>query len=290
MDEELVIHLFENPIEHGNFRTKNAPGQKIRPTLVDRGNQLVTKVNLLGITHGEMAGGDDLATLLVFEFRFVPTGGRRFKNAEVTIRFEDSGGKMHLDPVVHSIAPEGKWALNKSEKVQNIRLSSNASINARLGLAGAEAGVKWEFAETRNCEYYASLSGSKRIARDGSVGEADTVVWTLDENKHKKDGIPTFMRAAVLLKRPGNVPFTFTVEVSADVDFAGKIKALIGLEKKDPIDPVEIDPENSTKARHLQFNALDPDTYDLTEMDKLDLQEVAGVTVVTVLDGGSIAQ
>ncbi|RYP92639.1 hypothetical protein DL770_001281 [Monosporascus sp. CRB-9-2] len=288
MADQLVVNLLEEPIEEGEFRTKNKPGEKFRPVLVDRGNQLLTKVDIVGITHGELAESEDLATLLIFEFRFVATGGRRFKSASVVFRFEDSEGQMTRDPVVHAISPDGQWALNRTERVQNVKYGANAGINAEIGSVGAEAGVLWEVEEVKSREFYTALTGVKRIMRRGFVGEENVVIWTLQENEDKKDGIPTFMRAAVLLRRPYDVPFTFSVKVKADVDFIGEVKTLFGLERKDPIDPVEIDPEKFPKAGRATVKTLDPKIHDLKEMDNLDLQEVAGVTVVTVLDGGGL--
>lgn len=284
--------MFEDILEEGNFRTKNAPGQNFRTNLVDRGNQLVTKVRLVGITHGELAGGEELATLLVFEFRFVATGGRRFTRAKVTMVFESPDGKMDLDPIVHSIAPEDTWALNKTEKVQDTKLGSNAGVNAGLGPAGAELGVVWEVSETKTQKYFVSLSGVKRLMRAGWDGEENAVVWTLEENKHTKDGIPTFLRAAVLLSRPDDVPFSFKVKVDTQVDMVGELRSMFGAERKDPIDPVEIDPTKSANGGRgrRRVAALDPDTHDLKRMDELDLQKVADVVVVTVLDGEDLGK
>jgi hypothetical protein len=287
MENELVVNLYEVPEEEGIFCTKNLPGEKFRSLLVDRGSQLHCKVSIVNITHGGLAEGDDLATLLVFEFEFLATSGRRFKAASVTLQFKDSEGKMVQDPVVHAISPNGKLALNKTEKKQNIRFGVNASINAGSEVARGEVGMFWEVEESKKQEFYTALTGSKRNQRRMHIGEDETVKWTLEENKDKKDGIPTFMRAAVLLRRPENVPFTFTVNVKTDVDFLGQVKTLCGLGKKDPIDPAEVDPRKSTSARRQpRLESLDPQIHNLNEMSKFDLHQVADVRVATVLDGG----
>ncbi|KAK7403905.1 hypothetical protein QQX98_010312 [Neonectria punicea] len=278
MADQLVVNLLEEPIDEGEFRTKNNVNEKFRPVLVDRGDQLVTKVAIVGITHGELAESDDLATILTFEFRFVATGGRRFKSASVMFTFEDSEGDTSQDPVVHDISPNGQWALNKTEKVQNVKYGANVGINGGIDLAGAEAGLLWELGEVKSRDFFTKLTGVKRIMRRGFVGEENVVIWTLEENEDKETGIPTLMRAAVLLRRPYDVPFTFTVKVRADVDFIGTVKTLFGMERKDPIDPVEVDSGRNMKA-------LDPKRHNLKEMDSLDLQKVGGVTVVTTLDG-----
>ncbi|KID95455.1 hypothetical protein MAJ_08552, partial [Metarhizium majus ARSEF 297] len=285
MANQLTVNLFEEPIEEGEFRTKNKPNERFRPVLVDRGDQLCTKINIVGIIHGEMTGGDDLATLLVFEMRHIATGGRRFKGASVMFKFEDSEGKSDWDPVVHDISPEGQWALSKTEKVRNIKLGANAGLSAGIGPISAEAGLLWEMEEVKSREFYTKLTGAKKIIRKGFHGQENVAIWKLEENGNKQDGIPIFVRAAVLLRRPYDVPFTFTVKVKADVDFIGKVKTLFGLEKKDPIDPVEIGLGEMPKAGRASMVSLDPQIHNLKAMDSLGLKDVADVTVTTVLDG-----
>ncbi|OAA35385.1 hypothetical protein NOR_07964 [Metarhizium rileyi] len=286
--DELVINLSEVPVEQGKFRTQNSSNERFRPLLVDRGNQLLTKVRIVGITHGELCETNDSATLLIFEFRFVATGGRRFKNASATFTFADSERQMRRDPVVHAICPDGQWALNRTEKIQTVKRGASAGIKAGVDLGGAELGFQWEATEAMSRGYYTALSGSSLVNRRPCVGDENVVVWELEENEDKKDGIPTFMRAAVLLRRPFDTPFTFTVKIQTDVDFIGEMKTLFGMERKDQIDPVEIAPGVSPRARHATVATLDPKAHNLREMDNLDLKQVAGVTVVTILDGAQL--
>ncbi|KAI2631547.1 hypothetical protein GGS26DRAFT_591421 [Hypomontagnella submonticulosa] len=288
MTYSMIINLLEEPIEEGEFRTRNKPGEKFRRVLVDRGNQLHTKVDIVGITHGKLTKGGDSATLLNFEFQFVAMGGRRFKRASISFKFEDSEGQLNRDPIVHAISPDGKWAIRKTDKVQNVRYGANSSINTGTAPLGAQAGLFWEVGEVKSREPYTALAGTKRIKRRGFVGEENVVIWTMEENEDKEDGIPTFMRAAILLKRPEDVPFTFTVKVETDVDFIGAVKTFWGLEPKDPIDPVEIDIGRSPKAGSAAVRPLDPTVYDLNEMGALDLLKVADVKLVTPLDRGEL--
>ncbi|KUJ15361.1 uncharacterized protein LY89DRAFT_686119 [Mollisia scopiformis] len=195
---------------------------------------------------------------------------------------------MNQDPVVHAISPEGQWALNKTDKVQKIKWGAKAGVKAGIGPVDLETGVHWDVEEVKSRKFYTALTGTKKIIRTGFVGEENVVVWTLEENEDKADGLPTFMRAAVLLRRPYDVAFTFTVKVKADVDFIGEVKTLFGLERKDPIDPVEIDPGKFPKAARSTVRSLDPKIHNLKEMDYLDLKKVADVEVVTLLDGGEL--
>ncbi|GAW26177.1 putative ankyrin-3 [Rosellinia necatrix] len=143
MDESLIVTLNEELIEDGEFRTRNEKGQKFRPNLVDRGNSLSTKVDIVGMTHGTFSKTNHFATLLVFELRFLATGGRNFKQATVMFQFEDAAGITSRDPVVHAIAPRDRLALNRTERVRNIRWGVNIGGNIGSDAAGVEAGALW---------------------------------------------------------------------------------------------------------------------------------------------------
>jgi hypothetical protein len=104
----------------------------------------------------------------------------------------------------------------------------------------------------------------------------------MEENRHKRDGIPSFFRAAVLLQRKDDVPFSFTIKVQTDVDFVGQIKTLVGMERKDPVDPVEVDPKAIDKAGRV--GALEPQQFDLARMERLELGDVANVVIATAAD------
>jgi len=283
-NEPLIVTLYEEPIEDGEFRTRNSEGQKFRPNLVDRGNSLTTQVDIVGITHGTFSKTPDYATILVFELRFLAKGGRRFKKATVVFQFEDSEGLTARDPVVHAIAPKERSALNKTERKRNMRWGVNAGANVGIDAAGAQMGIQWETEETKNQTYYTAVTGERRNMRRGFTGEANTVIWTLEENEHKSEGIPNFMRTAVLLRRPQQVPFSFAVKVKTDVDFVGEIKTLFGLERKDPIDPVGINPREFPEAGYATINSLDPKLHKLDRMDRLNLRKVGDVMVAMLVD------
>ncbi|KAF2874323.1 hypothetical protein BDV95DRAFT_616844 [Massariosphaeria phaeospora] len=105
------------------------------------------------------------------------------------------------------------------------------------------------------------------------------VTWRLEENGDKKNGIPTFLRAAVLLRRIDDVPFSLTVEVRTQVDFLTKLEMLFGKEKPDPIDPVQIGPE-------LDLEDTNPDKVDIDQasrmkMETLDLSRQAKVELLS---------
>lgn len=86
----MFIALYEDAIEDSYSRVLDEKGKKFRTNLVDRGNQLVTKIGIVGIAHGKLNVDDDLVTMLVFEMLSVGNGGHRFKRATVTFCFHDT--------------------------------------------------------------------------------------------------------------------------------------------------------------------------------------------------------
>ncbi|KAF7919272.1 hypothetical protein EAE99_008574 [Botrytis elliptica] len=272
--DQFEVTLYPQGEDGSGFRTKNEKGKTLRRTLVDRGDILVMKAFITGITHGKLkAQDDDYATLLVFEFCFVSEkSSRRFIHATITLTFEDADGNKELNPEVYRIAPEGQIALNKTTTTRRVTFGANAGINAGISGASGNLGMNWEMKEEQTRDHFTRLSGRTRLL-GREYGPEDSAIWSLEESKdkNKKDGIPSFLRTAVLLRRQDDVPFRFKLKVATDVDFVGEVRSMLGLEKRDPIYPVEIGPE--TKPAEFRIDSLDPETYDLTNLDALDLSK-----------------
>jgi len=128
-------------------------------------------------------------------------------------------------------------------------------------------------------QHATTLVGVKRLFADG--GKDNSVIWNLEEDQVNKQGIPSFLRAAVLLRRRDDVPFCFTIAVETGVDFGGQVRRLLGLEKRDPVDPVELD--NETDLEELSITSLDPATVDVKNMRVMDIGKHADVVLTTLL-------
>lgn len=277
------IPLLEEGDPNSGFRTKNAPGSKARGLLVDRGDALVLRSALVNVTNGDFAPQGDGATLLIFEFTFLSMkNSRRFKSGKITLRFEDASGNVRNRPVVHKIAPEGNVAINKTTSTREIHQAINAGIKGEAVGTGGELGYVWETTKMEETDHATKMAGTKRLLSD--FGQDDSVVWSLEEDPVKKQGIPSFLRAAVLLRRRDDVPFRFTIAVETGVDFEGKFRRLLGLDKPDPVDPVELDQE--TDLEELGIASLDPKAadVDLTNMQDIDIRKKADVVLATLLE------
>lgn len=279
--EPVDILLLEEGDPNSAFRTQNVPGDKARKVLVDRGDALVLRAAMVSVTHGQFTANGDGATLLIFEFNFQALkSSRRFTRGKITLIFEDASGNVKNRPEVSAIAPDGTFAINKTTSMQDVHQSFTAGIKGDVGIGGgAELGYVWEKAQVKEVEHATFLVGVKRLFSD--FGNDNGVIWSMEEDSEKKQGIPTFLRAGVLLRRRDDVPFRFTINVDTGVDIGGKIQRLLGFEKPDPIDAVELD--DSMDLERLGITSLDHETVDLTNMGVIDLGEHAEVLVATLL-------
>ncbi|KAI0969671.1 hypothetical protein F4678DRAFT_149826 [Xylaria arbuscula] len=280
--EPIDILLFEEGDPNSGFRTKNAEGDKARGVLIDRGDVLALRARLASVTHGDYAPNGDAATLLVFEFDFLSMKqSRRFKSAKIVLTFEDASGNLKNRPVVVTIAPTGKFFINKTTDKRDVKQSVNASLNASVGGVGGSIGYVWDMSHTKETDHATTLVGTKRLFADS--GKDNAVIWNLEEDGVKTAGIPSFLRAAVLLRRRDDVPFRFTIQVETGVDFEGRFRRMLGLKKPEVVDPVELD--NDTDLDDLGIASLDPnaDGVDLGNMGGMDIGRNADVVLASLL-------
>jgi len=279
--EPVDILLLEEGDPHSGFRTKNAPGDAARRVLVDRGEALILRATLVGVTHGDFQEDGDAATLLIFEFNFISMNQlRRFTNVQITLTFNDESENVKNRPEVFEIAPKGKFAINKATSTKDVKNSVNTSLNGGFAGVSGQLGYVWETSQVKEKEHATTLVGVKRLF--AKWGKDNGVIWGLEEDPKKKDGVPSFLRAAVLLRRKADVPFSFTIDVDSGVDHGGKFRRLLGREKPDPVDPVLLD--ENTDLDELGINGLDPATADLKNMKEMDIAKHADVVLATLLN------
>ncbi|KAL6832279.1 hypothetical protein V8C40DRAFT_234573 [Trichoderma camerunense] len=280
MDPVDILLLEEDP--DSGFRTKNVPGETARSVLIDRGEALVLRAALVNVTHGSFTPDKDAASLLIFHFSFIAANSsHRFTSAQIKLVFNDESGDDRNRPEVFAIAPQGKFAINKAVSTKDVKQSLTASLKGEFTGVGGELGYVWETTQVQSTEHATTLTGSKRLLETG-WGKDNSAVWTLAEDSKLKQGIPSFLRTAVLLRRRDEVPFSFNITVNTDVDIGSKLRQLIGRERPDPIDPVQL--AESTDLDKLGITSLNPEVVDLTNMKQLDLEKHAKIVVATLLD------
>ncbi|KAJ5679026.1 hypothetical protein N7462_007270 [Penicillium macrosclerotiorum] len=291
MDEDLDIVLLPEGEEGAEFRTKSAADKaRIVALQAHHGDALLLRANVVSITHGTLTPEGDEATLIVFEFRFISMQkSRRFTQCLINIAFEDAAGDWDDGPEVHRIAPDGVSMLNQTTTLKDVRSGAGLMVQAGSSPLSTTAGLVWEIREQRKQQFQTTLTGSKKLLHSRTADDA--VVWSMQENRQKKDGIPTFLRAAVLLRRPTEGAFSFLIQVRSQVDFMtgmeSDLRSLFGRKKVDHVHPVHVD--SAVDSRQPHVNSLDSSEMDLAHMDELDLSEYVGVTLATLIESESVS-
>lgn len=189
---------------------------------------LSIKCDVIKVVNGTLSQDGPPATLIVFQFAFLPHGNNhRFKTVEITITF--SSGK------VHSISPDNEWTTLPSEKVQERTHTVSPSIEAAFGPAKAATTYTWQRKETQTIRGYAKVTGEiKSMGQSHGLGmrrkKKNTVMWGLYEDVQAPTGIPSLLESAVLVEReatdtePFGERFSATIRIHGNVDRAARIK------------------------------------------------------------------
>ncbi|KAK1480505.1 hypothetical protein CTAM01_14345 [Colletotrichum tamarilloi] len=285
-----------NTEEEGrDFHRKNDGHQIQRPDVVDdccRGLLLQTRVDR--IVHGHEINGSSPATLIVFGFRFHGIDEyRRFKQATVTINFQDEKKRSGNDPEVVALWPNGDFTLGEPTEVEVEETSggeAGASVTAGSGIqGGGHLTRKWERKLNHKRTDRSTLTGS--IILDMSVrdyGPNNAVRLTIRENKTAASGIVIDFRAALLLRRQNYDSFLGTVKLEAKAHFSYNalkgLRDILGLSPAN--DPVIFKPgvqylRPPTQAAFLETKLAKE--IDDANLNADALEGLAGVLGTTVL-------
>jgi hypothetical protein len=289
----------DTSIEDRNFHQRNKKGQIQRPDVLDdicRG--LLVQARIDRIVHGTETKDGTPATLVVFGFRFHGINmKRRFREATITIVFQDKEKKEDADPTVICLWPNGDYTLGKPTDIEaedktGGEVGGNAGPTSTYG--GASAKLTWERKRNWRKTERASLTGS--IFLDMNVrnsGPANAVKLSISEDGMAKTGLVTDFRAAVLLRRKNDEDsFTARLKIGASAHFFyNLVKGLRDVSGLSPAnDPVTFKPgkENQyirppTLARYLEDKLAENVDEDRLNEGKLDA--LAGVLGSTVLAG-----
>ncbi|KAH8745454.1 hypothetical protein BGZ57DRAFT_778361, partial [Hyaloscypha finlandica] len=211
---------------------------------------------LVEIVHGTIGSspGSLPATLIIADFQFIShEDSRRFRHADIEVRFRDIEPCDSNPPEVLRIAPDRTYTLNKTEKVQQLTRAAKVDAGATF-VANVTTGLEWNMSTTETKYSVAKVVGARQMI-DRTTEPKNAAVWSLSENKNDENGIPSLMRTAILLGRKNNAQFRCGIIVTAKV---GWMKT-INLESKTTggdINPILFDP---TRARETPVPAyIDP--------------------------------
>ncbi|TLD03659.1 uncharacterized protein PgNI_11876 [Pyricularia grisea] len=239
---EEALSVFEVPLapigEGNEFRTQNTSSEDWeRRNVVERTQDAVhVYCDLMDVRHGTLGAAADmeLATLLVFRFRFDPQKkSRRIREATVKIEFAPITAGQD-PPEVASIAPDERWSLVTTTDHEEIVKGSE------LSLGGSAASV---------LTATGSLKMQKTTTRD--ISDATTVTGTTNLGTGRNSGletdarVPDSVRVAVLVRRETDDPFNAVVTIEAEADLATNFGSLF---RKVPLDdPVLFNPKAERK-------------------------------------------
>jgi hypothetical protein len=114
------------------FRVRNEPGGLDRMARVPG---LQVRADIIDVVYGNVAPGGPPATLLIADFHLLGSGGkRRFRRADIELRFADNQQRSKDDPEVLQIAPHGHFTLSKTAAVVESRRGAN--LNEEAGVNG----------------------------------------------------------------------------------------------------------------------------------------------------------
>ncbi|KAG9233404.1 hypothetical protein BJ875DRAFT_512223 [Amylocarpus encephaloides] len=225
--EIRVAPWLEIPLEEmgdageGTFHTRQVPSSGMAGPIIDRGKRLIVQAELGDVIHGSSTPEGEPATLLILDFRFLSASHeRRFRAVEIELEFWNT--KVDGDPVLVKIAPAGVFHLNPTARLEESIITMGAGLGLSGGGAfvtiGANAHASWSRYSATQLTDATSLAGSLH-RRGRNWGKPNTARLVMNENPAQKDGVPTQLRAAMLLERAEpDEPFEMRVHVKASVD------------------------------------------------------------------------
>ncbi|KAI1505743.1 hypothetical protein F5X99DRAFT_367584 [Biscogniauxia marginata] len=256
LDTEEALSSLDIPLdpagEDDEFHTENVSREDWeRRNIIERTqNSIHIYCDLMEVTHGTLGQDDtDLATLMVFRFRFDPQkNSRRVYRARLKIEFfsEVKRSGTSSGPEVEAIAPEERWSLMPTIDPEQLVRSGEMNLGASgISALNAGASVKMEKTRTRDIRASTTVTGSRNLGTGRNSGAYTCAVWTLLENENRHSGVPDSLHVALLLKREDDEPFNANVTIEADADVATSFGRFF---RKVPLDdPILFNPQAQPK-------------------------------------------
>ncbi|UKZ82547.1 hypothetical protein TrVFT333_010336 [Trichoderma virens FT-333] len=278
--------------ENRGFHRKNYAGEIQRHNVVDDYCLgLLLKGRIDRIIHGWETEGGNPATLVIFGFRFHGISEtRRFKQATITITFQDEKKRDDEDPEVIAMWPDGDFTLGKPTQVA---MEDTRGAEANVGISGGtpiqpQVALKWERKRGYTKESRASLTGSTILNMSiREYGEDNAAYLTIREDSAAASGLITEFRVAVLLRRRNQTDkFSATINLKAKANFLyNTFRGLRDISGFSPAnDPVIFQPGIQYLRTNSDFlNGELAGEVDEKNLTKAKLEGLAGVLSTTVL-------
>ncbi|KFA70870.1 hypothetical protein S40288_09924 [Stachybotrys chartarum IBT 40288] len=289
----ITINLVPSGI--GAFNLPNAPGEDFRTTLARTPSRssspLNTEIKIVEVHHGRLTHQQESwdpkinerivednvseATLLLFHIHFQSRlQDRRYKSVLVRFEFLDKTGDERRHHEVYKFAPARTHWLRKTTYNKTTTYGASLKASSGGGPAGGEAGVHWQTETAKTVNSKAVIVGKSTLSAGKERDGANAVEWSMEENKGESDGVPTFLQAAVLLKRNHSKHFYVRLHVSSEVDSFSKSldrNPLLSFRSSDK-DPI-ID-DVCLKSGQLQMQNLNTTGIKLSDLQRMERLEI----------------
>lgn len=248
----IELHTTANVDSHTQYRLQNQPGELQRPNVIDRTQgELSIISDLTHVVHGTLTPGGAPATLMAFTFHFNGSQiqGHRIKEVTIDIGFAHGNtavGSTLYDPEVLQISPDGEFRWGHSsvigEETKGVTLSTGGLGGPMLAAVGfaPELDASWEATTPTINEGQTTMYGSRKIM-GRNRGSKNSGRWVLRENKLRKNGVPSKVTTAILVRPHPQSRGMFRAAVSVDANVnvvyaVGEVvKRMVG---KNVVDPV----------------------------------------------------
>lgn len=291
MNEVTTINLDLLPTgkNTSGYRTKNDDKKPLeRSTITNRGGVVGARCDMVDVIHGRLGlldgseeDEDAPATLINLNFTFDSRkSARRIKAAEVTFHFIKTDGCEDEDPAVVRIEPMGPKVLVETSRPVETERSLGVNIGAPP-FGGFQAGAELGWVQNTSKVMHDStrvVGAKSQIDRD--YGDDNAASWYLLENSTERSGVPTSMRASILLKRQSDLPFqcVFTMKLEPDLKTAIETSVQTVFGQKVIDDPILFNPTRKPNKRQME-------KFTISSLTTTDLKSLSGVVSKTVLLG-----
>ncbi|KAF2967459.1 hypothetical protein GQX73_g6087 [Xylaria multiplex] len=222
------IPLFDIGVDGAGFRIDNDGNELQRPA-IDQ--------------YKDSDINGNRGVLLVIDFQFLSnTRKHRFKRVEITVAFarnDDPVGSPN-EPIVRQLSPAGTFGMDETTQTQEGKIEVHGSLDVGWSPATLGLGSSFERMNTTNTKTYAILNGMAWIEGRNKAPK-NAAIWDLQENSTLGNGVPAYLRAAILLELPDDARFRAEITMQADVGtFHRAVKRKVGA--KTGLAPVYFDP------------------------------------------------
>lgn len=205
------------------------------------------------------------ATLLVYDFEFASRrSSARIKEAEIDFLFQPAKGNS-AGPLVAAVKPKRTHNMIDTEEKNTSSLAVEGSLGANI--AGSDLGAKITPSKTtEKTTTHATVVVGSTPANE--YGDCLNARWSLLENSSQENGIPTFLRVAILLRRDNQAEFVCVPSIEAKLNLKSRLYTLLSSEVPD--DAITFDPEYEPFIDEKEIKVeIDPENLGALDLDTL---------------------